>query len=98
MPAYDLRPGIEYTEELSDHFRCGSCGVDTFSIGEYYMILDELWKIVSPDNFYRFLCIACVEDGLGRVLTSKDFTSCPVNYLNMLKGSQKIIHRMTHRY
>jgi hypothetical protein len=58
---------------------CRDCGVDTFEINEYYMLLNEIWQECIPEEKSALLCIKCVEKRLGRKLTSADFSVCPLN-------------------
>jgi len=61
---------------------CADCGVDTFAIGEWYMVKDEVWDAAGGLSGYLdcfFLCIECLEHRLGRRLTPNDFTDAPVN-------------------
>ena len=46
------------------------------------MVHDYLWNQAVPDQYERenrVLCIGCLEERLGRVLTAADFTNFPVN-------------------
>jgi hypothetical protein len=65
---------------------CGGCGVDTSwdGLGEWYTVKNAIWervwpetsngKLISKPNGPRhFLCIGCLEERLGRTLTSDDF-------------------------
>jgi len=53
-------------------FLCLDCGVDTFRIGEFYMLRDSTWLKANPaDN--GMLCINCLEKRLVRSLTRGDF-------------------------
>ena len=61
---------------------CLDCNVDTEKINEFYMVHDYLWNQAVPDQYERenrVLCIGCLEERLGRVLTAADFTNFPVN-------------------
>lgn len=64
---------------------CHDCGEDTTPclgqrgcrhVGrwEWYMVRDDVWPDVDG-----FLCIACLEQRLGRMLTADDFTDAHVN-------------------
>jgi hypothetical protein len=57
---------------------CMDCGVDTYEIGHYYMIHEELWLSINPKDSGQ-LCLDCVECRLGRKLTRVDFTKAPIN-------------------
>lgn len=63
-------------EDYAD-FLCVDCGIDTWEIGEYYMIHKPLWLTHGADQ--GMLCIGCLEDRIGRRLTSADFTDYPIN-------------------
>lgn len=54
---------------------CAECETLTT---DYYMVHDELWQsVTTPDE--RFLCLACLEQRIGRPLVIDDFTPYPVN-------------------
>ncbi|WP_246763828.1 hypothetical protein [Rhizobium bangladeshense] len=61
-------------------FECVDCSVNTGDTCEYYMVHDELWEGVGMTPHGGMLCIGCLEDRLGRMLTSRDFTDAPVNW------------------
>jgi hypothetical protein len=62
---------------------CKDCEIDTFEIDEYYMVNDEIWNKIAPDDENKidyFLCIGCIENRLGRELVQQDFPmDIPVN-------------------
>jgi len=79
-------------EETRKHFQCVDCGICTHTINEYYMVYSRVWRsalrvdpVISERKRYRknalstMLCIGCLEQRLGRELTSADFTDCPLN-------------------
>lgn len=92
-----LRDGsrIEYSWQLvvSD-WRCLDCGIDTDALCEYYMIHDEIWEQIHPNNDGN-LCIACVERRLGRELVSTDFTDLPINTNPQLLRSPRLADRLS---
>lgn len=55
-----------------DWVQCADCGLDS----ELYMVHDSVWP-VAPD--FGFLCVPCLEDRIGRRLTSEDFNDAPCN-------------------
>jgi hypothetical protein len=63
---------------------CVDCGVDTFVIGERYMVQDALWT-KAWEGCHRpkreILCIGCLEQRLGRRLVASDFQDAPINDL-----------------
>ncbi len=59
-------------------FACMDCSVNTGHIGEYYMLLRDVWRS-AHSTCDGMLCIACVERRLGRMLASKDFTNAACN-------------------
>lgn len=91
-----LRDGsrVEYRWELvvSD-WRCMDCVADTDALGEYYMLRDELWEQVHPDNDGS-LCIACVEGRLGRSLDASDFTDREINTAATFHRSPTLTDRL----
>lgn len=68
---------------------CADCGADTTPCTgkrgcrhagkwEYYAVTREIWARVGAGKGY--LCIGCLEQRLGRMLTSEDFADYPVNW------------------
>jgi hypothetical protein len=57
---------------------CRDCSIDVIAISEYFMVRDEVWPI-EPDG--GVLCVRCLEARIGRELTARDFTDCPLNRL-----------------
>lgn len=77
-------------------FRCTDCGMCTNCAYEYYMVHDEVWyKAVTVMDKSRMLCIGCLEQRLGRLLTKDDFTDAPVNTIWGLVGSTRLQARLT---
>lgn len=64
--------------KLMSQYTCMDCKIDTAQIQEYYMVDDTLWDTINP-KILGMLCIGCLEDRIGRLLTPEDFTICPVN-------------------
>ncbi len=67
---------------------CADCGVGTGTLGEYYMVKDDVWKQAwagyrksYPVPGQEILCIGCLERRIGRMLMKCDFTDVPVNDL-----------------
>lgn len=54
-------------------FRCVDCSVNTGYIEEYYTVHDKVWKKTGLGSDDGMLCIGCLEKGIGRKLTPKDF-------------------------
>lgn len=74
---------FRYMEEDKDNwkeFECVDCEVNTHFINEYYMVQFELWNSVTIHQNSGMLCIGCLEDRLGRELTTEDFIEAPINY------------------
>lgn len=59
-------------------FNCADCGINTWEIHEYYMVIDKVWKVHGVDM--GMLCIGCLEDRMGRRLVPWDFAQVPVNW------------------
>ena len=65
-----------YEPEIDTTFRCVDCGAD--KDGEYYMVSDELWAASGMAPNGGMLCLACLEQRIGRRLVKEDFTAlCP---------------------
>lgn len=89
QPLKEIRPGVKRRsvkhvgETYSETLRyCADCGIECFST-EHIMcpiVLDELWKIVAPNN--GILCLLCFEKRLGREIKSSDLKpGVPMNSL-----------------
>ena len=79
---------------------CASCQVDTQGDGtnEFYMVTDDVWNAVAPDDPHHmdlFLCIGCLEERLGRRLTSYDFTDAPLNAMGLVGSTERLVDRLT---
>ena len=74
-------------------FDCRDCGTNTDDIGEYYMVKDKIWKTALNGSSKGMLCIGCLEDRLGRILTYKDFINYPIN--NNPNHSDRLKSRLT---
>lgn len=71
---------------------CRDCGIHTGVTGEYYMVRDELW-----DEFgcgHGMLCIACLEQRMGRILIPQDFTNAPINNGSLTYRSDRMVSRI----
>lgn len=59
---------------------CRDCGVDVGLNGEYwYMVWDGVWAATSLGPNDGRLCVACIEERLGRQLHAGDFNDAPIN-------------------
>lgn len=65
-------------ENYKDICICIDCDVNTMDIDEYYMLKEEVWLSIVPED-KGMLCIKCVEQRLGRKLAPEDFSYCPLN-------------------
>lgn len=81
MGSRDQKLFESFTKEQQDHWTCKGCGKNCFlSEYDYYMIQDRLWNACGVGN--EMLCIECLQTRIGRKLTYKDFTNCPLNEKN----------------
>jgi hypothetical protein len=71
------------------------CGSNTLHINEYYMVQEKLWLAAHPED-RGMLCIGCLEERVGRLLTKVDFTDAPVNLPSIFNQSARLIHRLTN--
>jgi hypothetical protein len=67
-----------------NEFNCWDCTVNTYDIGEYYMVTNELWELATiyADNECHtdvMLCIGCLENRIGGKLVASDFPNLPIN-------------------
>jgi hypothetical protein len=74
-------------------FKCIDCQIDTGRIHEHYFIKTDLWLTVMP-SINGMLCIGCLEDRLGRMLTSSDFTNASINTAKYESKSQRLCNRL----
>ncbi|MFD3591672.1 hypothetical protein ACFWU5_03015 [Nocardia sp. NPDC058640] len=73
----DIRRRIPWLDVgFSRLWCCRSCGFDTRD--EYYWVEDDIWQQVAAATDH-FLCIGCVENRLGRMLSANDFPDVPMN-------------------
>lgn len=76
-------------------FGCMDCGVCTNCNGEYYMVHDEVWySAITAMDKRHMLCIGCLEQRLGRLLTKDDFIDAPVNEIWLEVGSTRLKDRL----
>jgi hypothetical protein len=81
------------------NMNCCDCGVDTNAIGEWYMVLDQVWREAWPGQQIQrsspgsqILCIGCLEQRIGRTLGSDDFTAVPINVID--SQSERLADRL----
>jgi hypothetical protein len=55
---------------------CVDCNVDSCAVDGLYMVHDRVWPIGRLDGM---LCVACLEQRIGRRLTPADFQDVPCN-------------------
>jgi hypothetical protein len=71
----------KYEEAMAEkrtalRFLCVDCGKDTGGeTGEYYMVYDQVWAASGLGPNDGMLCLACLENRIGRPLTMGDFTA-----------------------
>ena len=58
---------------------CRDCGVNTYDLGEYYMVNNDLWAQLAPQKLAGLLCVGCLENRIGRELVAADFTDARIN-------------------
>lgn len=80
-------------KKKNSEFLCLDCKVDTAELGEYYIVRDATWLTANPQG-NGMLCIACIEQRLGRELTYEDFAWVPLNLGNLFNGSDRLKNRM----
>lgn len=85
-----------YSEKYppNDNDYCVDCKVDTLIIGEYYMLHHSVWEDTGLGLYDGMLCIGCVENRIGRQLTSDDFSNFPINTQPIFYRSQRLLSRM----
>lgn len=78
----------------NQNFLCLHCSVDTLLIGEYYMVEDDVWAQTGLSGSDGMLCIACLENSIGRTLNAYDFPDLPVNTSIHFPKSPRILSRI----
>ena len=68
---------------------CDDCTIDvtpydedgrpTEGAWEWYMVRDDIWQAADRDHEPRILGVGCLEQRIGRQLTSDDFADLPLN-------------------
>lgn len=92
---FDIQEMLENLETfIAAH--CLDCDIDTFEIGEYYMLKDPVWEEAVPDDDLGMLCIGCIEKKLGRELSPEDFSECPLNTEEDRSRSERYAQRLAH--
>lgn len=77
-------------------FGCMDCGLCTNCESEYYMVHDEVWySAITAMDKGHMLCIGCLEQRCGKLLTKDDFTAAPINEIAKLVGSTRLQARLT---
>jgi hypothetical protein len=71
-----------------DRTRCVDCGM--YTRDEYYMVRKAVWEESGMERYGGMLCIGCLENRLGRMLNSEDFTDAPINHC---PGSARLMSR-----
>ena len=86
---------------------CDDCGTDITpydedgrlieAASEWYMVTDGVWAAsAGPDGPARYLCIACLEERIGRALGPDDFTDAGINEPSWL-DTPRLHALLTHR-
>jgi hypothetical protein len=70
---------------------CLDCRAQTL-FAEYYMVHEALWHQANPAAD-GMLCVGCLEERIGRMLTSADFIDAPINNPHDRK-SDRLISRL----
>jgi hypothetical protein len=82
---------------------CVDCGVGTLTLGEWYMVKDDVWEQAWAGRRKSWhgkvagvevLCIGCLETRLGRTLTASDFTHWPINNPALPNTSTRLRDRL----
>jgi hypothetical protein len=73
---------------------CTDCAVDTYANREYYMLRNDVWAATGHKQ-QGYLCIGCVEQRLGRMLTRDDFADVLLNDLShRCRRSERLTNRL----
>jgi hypothetical protein len=83
---------------------CADCGVGTIRLGEWYMVNDDVWEQAWAGRRKSWqgrvpgteiLCIACLEQRLGRTLMACDFIDVEVNSPSKHNISERMRDRLS---
>lgn len=76
-------------------FKCSDCGDCTQCTDEYYMVEDEVWySAITARSKPAILCIGCLEQRIGRLLTKDDFSDAPLNSMPFWPRSKRLATRL----
>ena len=97
-----IKKRVKINDQLEEifHGRCVDCNVDTFHIGESYMVHDSVWKKAGMKKSGGKLCVGCIEKRLGRKLNCRDFFMIGLNiqaYMFPFAASKRLRKRL-HDY
>lgn len=53
--------------------RCVDCKRDTYALGHYYMVHDEVWAASGLGKTDGMLCLDCLQGRIGQWLAIEDF-------------------------
>lgn len=76
-------------------FLCLDCNEDTGKLMEFYFVHTDLW-LSAAGSKEGMLCVGCLEERIGRRLTSDDFPDVTINSPRYGQKSQRLINRMSH--
>ena len=78
---------------MAEKYTCIICGEPD----AWIMLTDEAWAIASVHR-RDFLCLLCIEKGLGREILSSDLKNVPINYTNItiLKRLEELKRRIVY--
>jgi hypothetical protein len=82
--------------------RCADCEAGTHTLGERYMVRDEVWRQAwkGRDKAWQHapgqmvLCVGCLEQRLGRKLIATDFAAVPLNDPSEFHMSPRLLDRL----
>ena len=73
---------------------CNDCGINVIKAGEYYMLQPDIWHkqlgMGSDDN----LCVGCLEQRLGRKVSTNDMCGLPIFTTWKYPPSLRLMHRL----
>lgn len=72
-------------------FNCSDCGANVARLGEWYMLRDPVWQQATRSAPAHHLCVGCLEERLGRRLTSEDFNPAAPANLTREEGIDALI-------
>jgi hypothetical protein len=93
MTKRKAKAAVELTPEELARYACNDCSVNVVTIGEFYMLTDDIWTDQLGLGWDDNLCIGCLETRIGRKVSFADMRSFP-SYDWMEPSSARLMDRL----